>query len=401
MKKWLPYFLALIALAVLGFIVIWGAKYQPHTFNNRITLRQYDKIPYGTFAAQKMITGLFPGAAISISKNEPGDWQTQTGAGEAVICIAKSFNADEAELDALLEFVRKGNYVFIIAKTLSVKANEAFNCTDNSASFDDYYGVDEDSLRVNLERPPFNLAKTFIYPGKKYESYFSAIDSAKTIVLGRTKDNKPNFIQMNAGKGSLFIHLAPLAFSNYFILHKNNFQYFQNALSVIPPGVKKVTWNEYYLVKPERTAGEPDLYRVLFQYRAFKWALLTALFTAMIYVLIEMRRRQRLIPAYPNPKNESLDFVKTLGLLYYDRGDHKNLAKKMSVYFLEHIRSRFKISTQIADEAFATALHAKSGYPLEPLQKIVFFINHLDHDQIGGEQLFSFYKQLEQFYKNT
>ena len=65
-----------------------------------------------------------------------------------------------------------------------------------------------------------------------------------------------------------------------------------------------------------------------------------------------MRRKQRYIPVVAKPKNDSLDFVKTIGRLYYDKGDHKNLSRKMGAFFLEHVRSRYKLPTGTLNEEF-------------------------------------------------
>ncbi len=143
---------------------------------------------------------------------------------------------------------------------------------------------------------------------------------------------------MNAGEGAVYIHTSPLVFSNYFILHKNNIPYFQQAVSVIPASVNKVLWNEYYLTKQNTPSQrEPGWLRVLFQYKAFRWGLITAMATLFVFILLEMRRKQRIIPIIEKSKNDSLDFVQTIGRLYYDKKDHKDLSKKMGIYFLDHV----------------------------------------------------------------
>ena len=141
---------------------------------------------------------------------------------------------------------------------------------------------------------------------------------------------------------------------------------------------------------------------VLFRYPALKAALLTALFTLLLYVLLEMRRKQRYIPVTAKPKNDSLDFVRTIGRLYYDKGDHRNLCRKMSAYFLEHIRNRYKLSTVKLDDKFISDLQFKSGYEEAGLRGIVSFIQYLDDaPAISQEQLNIFHRQLESFYKST
>jgi hypothetical protein len=53
----------------------------------------------------------------------------------------------------------------------------------------------------------------------------------------------------------------------------------------------------------------------------------------LLYVLLNMRRKQRYIPIVKKPSNDSLDFVKTIGRLYFDKADHKNLCRKMASFF--------------------------------------------------------------------
>lgn len=262
----------------------------------------------------------------------------------------------------------------------------------------------DDSLRVKLEPPFFHATNYFVYPGKRYESSFSSFDSAFSLVLGRNDNFKPNFIRLKTGNGAIFIHLAPLAFSNYFILHKNNISYFEEAFSVIPRHVEKIVWNEYYLTKPKAIPDQkkPNPFRVMMNYPALRWGLLTGLFFLFMIALLGSRRKQRMIPGFNKPTNDSLDFVKTLGRLYHDGRDHGNLAKKMGVYFLEHVRSTYKLPTHSLDEKFIEALHYKSGHPVDKVRDIISFINYIEHQPpITEHQLSDFHRHLELFYQNT
>jgi hypothetical protein len=405
MKKYGAYIIAALVIVVFGSLIIANNKRQKRRMDERITLRQTDKIPYGTSAAKSLLPSLFPHASIYFNKAYPAYWDSIDidGSNQAVILLSDNFNADEDELSRLISFVREGNYVFIVAKSLSYDAIGYFNFSYNENTLAQLMNSSDDSLRIKLEKPFFASDKLFVYPGKKYESSLYSIDTSHTKVLGRSEEGQPNFVQLNAGKGSVFIHVAPLAFSNYFILHKHNIEYYQNALSVIPASVRKVLWNEYYLVKPRNNdEKEPNWLGVLMKQPSFKWGLITGIVTLLLFVLLGMRRRQRMIPAYQRPKNDSLDFVKTLGRLYYDKKDHKDLAKKMSTYFLDHVRSRYKLSTHLLDEAFVRNLHYKSGYPVEELNQMAGFINYLDHaPAISEGQLSDFHKQVELFYQNT
>lgn len=46
------------------------------------------------------------------------------------------------------------------------------------------------------------------------------------------------------------------------------------------------------------------------------------------YTVFESKRRQKFIPIIPPLHNSSLDFTETVGLLYFNKSDHSNLAEK-------------------------------------------------------------------------
>ena len=401
MKGWLPYIIGFFALAALLFLLLGTPSGRQPRFDERISLRQRDKIPYGTYAAQNLLSSLFPGAAISTDRQEPGLWQEvdTEDSNQLVILVAKTFNAETFELKKLAEFAQKGNYVYIIARDLSYSAAD-FLGVNKAADF--FQGDTEDSLSVSLNPVSFQGRSRFDYPGKRFDSYLFSYDTAKTVPLGENSFGYPNFIALQAGSGRLMVHLAPMAFTNYFILHKNNIQYFEKAMSLVPQGVHRVLWNEYYLTKPaSRKEDDPGILSVLWQFPSFKWALLTAMFTIMLYVLVEMRRKQRFIPAWSRPANDSLEFIRTMGRLYYEKGDHRNLAQKMSGHFMEHVRARYKLTGQ-PDDSYVQELSRRSNYPAHELQRITTTI-YLIHNGalIEKYELVAFYQQLESFYQNT
>ena len=259
---------------------------------------------------------------------------------------------------------------------------------------------------MSLEVPSYTMDTTFSYPGRPFEGWTSEYDTSLTVVLGRNKFSKPNFLRFNAGDGAFFIHMAPITFSNYFILHKQNSEYFRRVLSVIPGNPEKIAWNDYYLLKPAPKPKSADksknVFAVLMRYPSFRYGLLTAIALLGLFLLMEMRRKQKMIPLHPRPRNETLDFVKTMGRLYHDKRDHVNLAKKMSIYFLEHVRSQYKLPTHELNDEFINALHYKSGYPEEAIGEIISFVRFLQlSDTVNEKQLALFHRQLESFYQNT
>ncbi|MDB5197336.1 MAG: hypothetical protein JWP88_1707 [Flaviaesturariibacter sp.] len=400
MKKNLPYIVGSMAFVVLLVIVLF-AKKSPPRMDERITLREKDKIPYGFYAARNLLPSLFPQAAITSDSEAPSAWENidVKDSGQAVFLVGHAFSASTQEINEMIAFIQKGNYIFIISPVLSDESESFLRVRMARSTGLGFAG--SDSLTVSLAAPRFS-AFPFSYPGKGYENYFEKIDSSSTIILGKSRKGEANFLQLNSMNGSLFLHASPLAFSNYFILHKNNIAYYQQALSVIPATIKKIVWNEYFMSNRQKPAKDPNWLRVLFRFPAFKWALLTAIGLIAVYLLSEMRRRQRYIPAFIKPKNESLDFVQTIGRLYYDKKDHQDLGKKLSQYFLDHVRQQYKLSTMQLDADFVAALHAKCGYPVKDLNELTGFIQFIqDANTISSQQLADFYYQLEKFYQTT
>ena len=384
-----------------------GSNNSKKKLDERITLRRQDKIPYGTYAAYRNLKYLFPQASVYINKYEPGYWDSLSSydSRQALIVICDRFSPDEEEMKKMISFTENGNDVFICARYISQDADKIINCSSSTLDLS-FIGVDDlqKNMRISLNAPPFDKKASYSYPGKTFNSYFSRIDTFTTDVLGNDERGWPDFIRLHAGKGNFYVHTEPLAFSNYFILHKNNIEYYEKVLSVIQPDVTKVVWDEYYLDKragenPEKKKG---WLAVLFRYPALRAALLTAIFTLLLYVLLEMRRKQRYIPVITKPRNDSLDFVKTIGRLYYDKGDHKNLCRKMGAYFLEHVRNKYKLPTGSLDEDFIKNLQYKSGVEESEIQGIVSFIKYLDDAVvIKNNELTDFHKQLESFYKKA
>ena len=107
-----------------------------------------------------------------------------------------------------------------------------------------------------------------------------------------------------------------------------------------------------------------------------------------------------MIPVLKKPRNDSLDFVETIGRLYYDRKDHKDLAMKMTSYFLDDVRNRFKLSTAVLDDAFTESLQMKSGYPADKLDALMETMRFVTMEpDISEETLYRYHKQLENFYQ--
>jgi hypothetical protein len=414
LKKYIPYLLVgLIVLTLL--LLLFTDKGNKNGLDERLSFRKRDKIPYGSFVAYESMKSLFPAASVYTERREPGSWDSISlfGKDQALIILTPDFNADKYEMTNLINFIKNGNDVFISAISLSDDATRALNCDVNSIEpLISYFSNLEssDTLTLSLRLPYSTRDLTYSYPGKQLDSYFSKLDTKTSVAVGIDRKNRPDFIQMKAGRGNLFVHLAPMAFTNYFLLHKQNIEYLEKAFTLLSPATRKVVWDEYYLNKKSdrRRANSKNkgwLSTLLNIQNAngqkpIAFAFWLLLLLLLVYVLLEMRRKQRYIPVTRKLRNDSMDFVKTIGRLYHDKGDHRNLCRKMAAYFLEHVRTRYKLPTNELNEEFVKNLQIKSGITEEEIRPIIGFIGYLEQQvTISDADLFVFHKQLESFYK--
>jgi hypothetical protein len=376
--------------------------------NPFVTLWRQDKIPYGTYYAFENLKYIFPAAEITINRSSPGDYvqfgtfRIQADSASRIkkkgyIIISPRVIPDQREINAMMNFVGSGNQVFIssfhfgdsLLSALKIKVGYNIN-----------QGNSEDSLKLSIYHPVTYDSTQFGYPGFTLESHVDSLDSQYTSILGRDGRGRPDFVKFGyKGGGALFLHFAPLAFSNFFLLHGNNKAYYDQALSYMSPNLEEVKWDDYF-----RNAGGSrfSAFQFILSSRSLRWAFWLVLLLFAIIYLIESKRRQRLIPKMGPKRNSSLDFVKTIGRLYYQQKDHPNLAAKMITHFLDHVRTRYNLPTSLLNDEFVERLSYKSGYDRQSVKEIVTEIRMFQDGLLPGDaDMLEFNKKLEAFYKQV
>jgi hypothetical protein len=305
----------------------------------------------------------------------------------------------------MLNFVYSGNKLFLSTFDLSpllldtLKLSTHYFRSLNNSS---------DSLKVSILHPKTFEKQTFTYPGKTYDNYFTSLDSGYTTILGWNEDGLPNFVKISYESGGAFyIHLAPMTFTNFFLLHKQNKEYYDQVFSNIPAGTELVTWDENFRNKSGSNDGNSSsstarIFKWMMSQKALAFGLWLLLLLFLLLLIFESKRKQRLIPVRPPLKNTSLDFVKTIGRLYFQRRDNRNLAIKMTAHFQDFVRTKFAIPTSRMDEAFEKKLAYKTGIDTEIIGDIIYQAKYLaDQSSVTDNELQLFNKQLENFYKKV
>ncbi len=406
MKRLIPY-QCILLLLFCGAISSCNFGKQKK-LNRRVTLWRKDKIPYGTYYAYENLQYIFPDADITINKSSPARFVSLDEKNylsdsaiakprQAYIVISPQVLPDPSEINALMTFVGEGNSVFISSFHIGDSLLHYLKLKTETGNID-YFTAD--TLRVKLNSPVTNDTLAFEYPGNSFSNYISSLDTQYTTVLGTDENGHPDFVRFNyKSGGAIYLHFAPMAFTNFFLLHKNNKAYYDNVFSYLPQSVSEIKWDDYF--RYPRSSNFSSL-KFLLSIPSLSWAFWLLLLLFLIIYLFESKRKQRIIPAAAVLRNSSLDFVKTIGRLYYQRKDNLNLANKMAAHFLGHVRIKYNLPTSSLDNEFAEKLSYKSGYDKVLAKDIVDYIKVMQQRQsLSDTGLLHLNEKIESFYKHT
>ena len=407
-------YLVILLITIIGFILV--EIYKPKPVDWTPTFSNKDKIPYGCELLYKVVPNIFPNQKISdekvpiFSKKRTVKLPPKSN----YLYVFSYFRVDSLSLVKLLDYVQKGNSVFI--------ASENFFGLDDTLHFQTSYVKDlaiNDSASINFINPTIRKLSDYKYQNQAADTYFDIKDSTKNrklfTILGKNSKGFPNFIRVNFGKGMFFLNSVPMAFTNFYMVKNDNADYAFKALSYLPE--QPIFWDEYVnkisigksvksISKSREAKGQEDVQESPFKFivsqPALKWAYFITLSALLIYLIFEGKRRQRIIPIMEIPKNTSLQFVETIGSLYYNQKDHKTIAEKKITHFLAYIRTKFYLKTTEIDQEFKTDLSNKSGISLREINDLFDYISFVqNNDYIAENQLVILNEQVENFYKNV
>jgi hypothetical protein len=287
------------------------------------------------------------------------------------------FNVSKPEAQALLAFVAAGNDVFITASNLSGRANNFL--TDSLGVR--LYEADSSMVRPSL-RARDSVRVHMLNPALSRVGLSLPADAARTrlavqagragATLAADQQGRAVLIRLDHGHGHFFLCSVPLAFSNYYVLRPRSRPFALAALAYLPAG-RPVWWDEY---QKQGRVGEQSVMRVLLAHDSLRTAYYLLLATTLLFVLVEARRRQRIIPVLKPLPNTTLLFTRTVASLYRQGNNHGRIAEKKVGLFLDYLRTRFHEPTpDLSDAAFRERLSQKAGLPPARVDELVRLIN--------------------------
>ncbi|WP_422360124.1 DUF4350 domain-containing protein [Reichenbachiella sp.] len=358
--------------------------------NETIWLESYskfDKIPYGNYVLYHQLEDIFS-AGVQPSFESLNQSIDESTSNTNLIIINNVFEAEEYEIERLLNFVDNGNQVMIISRQVS---DFLLDTLGLSTSFE-YSSTVESNVQHSI------VADTSRYSGPSFniyfKSYFDSLSAAQP--LGYRSDSLVNFIGLPYGMGRIFIHLHPSAFTNAFILTKNNDKYIRDVLAHMPN--QPTIWDEYYKARKNYIKQSP--FQQVLSTNGLRQALYLTLTGTFLYMIFYSKRKQRIIPILTPKSNASAEFIETMGQLYYNESDHKDIGMKRVSFFLAEIREKYRIDTSQLDQNFAQKVSSLSGVSKDLIDQLIINFKTINaSDEVLPIRIIEQDELLKKYYK--
>ena len=413
-------------MAILGLLIlVFGSNLKRVSWAE--TYEADSREPYGTQVLSEVLKNYFPGHPFRLMRDSltlPREFRSANyvfvGAGQIL---------DSTGLEKLLGFVGAGNRAFISGRTLSFSLMERLlprmDCLGEYIYWEDYLEAEDTAVTCSLVseglRPGEGFPVYYWRGGLRRSYRWQYIDAIYTcnpdsglVAAGYLNDSLINFARIRYGEGVFFLHSTPVAFSNIQLVDETSLQYAERAFSHLLPG--PIYWDEFSKVSedvarnqntpPDADPGQRRLnsrspLQYVLEQPSLTWAWYLLLALALLYLIFRARRRQRIVPVLEPNVNTSLEFVGTIGRLYFLQNDHRQLALQKMRLFRAYVWQRYGLQARETDEEFIEKLAGKSEIQAIHLQELLERYRKIEgSDHITADRLIEFHRKLDYFYKN-
>lgn len=401
-------FAALIIL--IGFLLV---RFGEHNKVNWYSMfHESESQPYDLSVISKLLDDYFPDKNYTVI-NKPLNTILPVSPPKksSYVFIGATIFLRDTDYTHLCSFVSNGNDALIVASEIPDDLVSKIRGMESYYG-DKFFNAYQSTVTLNFTHP--SLRKTggywydYIYNWEKEEyrwTYFSdslLFSSVDIVRLGNLNDLYVNFIRVPYGKGSFYFHTDPIAFTNYYLKNAEGLDYAQKVFSNLSSS--DIYWDEFSKV-PQFSGGgnlgntETPLRYILSQ-TSLKWAWYVMLGMILLFLLFRAKRDQRIIPVVEQNVNTSLEFIHTIGRLYFMQNDHRALALQKMKLFLSFIRMRYNLQTKVLDKVFIQRLSEKSQIDHNSIEAILSDYKTIENMiDISVEQLTAFHNMLEAFYQ--
>lgn len=379
------------------------------------TYSKNDKNPFGSYVAEQRLTKIFSQYGINVNRmpiDESWYYNSIHSKKEnysLYFLVTKNLILNEDEVSILMDYVKDGNDLFVSADYIDPSFLEnIFTSVNRSGEIMSESNGDMKDTHVSMYFGDSIKSIEYSFYYFPFLNFIEDYSDEFVRVLGTNENAQPNYAVYFVGTGRVYLHLAPRAFSNYFLLTGNNYEYFENVISYLRLEPGKIFWDEYYknssLTKKRENDGEGaknfSSLRVIKKNQNLMWAFAIGIVGMILFLSFEVKRRQRIIPERKPNSNATIEFTETIGRLYYQHKNNRRIADKMVTYFNEHVRNKYFLNTAVINEEFINSLAGKSGITVGVVEELYALIRAIQSQQnVSDDQLLSLHLKIENFNK--
>jgi hypothetical protein len=401
-------------LLVLFGVLIYFQTSKPAPLNWEFSYQKDNTFPYGSQLLYENLNVLFPDSKISTSDAPAQTYLRKSKDDKSnYVVICEKFKPNAEDANELLDFVNKGNSVFIaanvfeggLAEELHISVKKYYS--ERNGNYRKYYEKDNgygelyyhvpSSVAMCFSAKKFDEENAFFFDRDMPDYYFEEYRKWGKEVLGVSHEGNVNFIKLRWGSGYFYLHTQPTAFANYYIAHPYNHEYAFTALSHLP--VQETCWDEYY--KIDRDLAATPLSFILSQ-NPLRYAMYLLGAAILLFIVFRAKRKERMMPIVEPHKNTSVEFTDTISELYYQQGVHRNIANKKIGYFLEFMRRKFHVKTANINDELKEKVSVLSGvsrYDVDDLFKTIVEIQQ--QGMVNERELLELNQKIEHFLKHN
>ena len=330
------FIVGVVALFLVFVLIEWR---MPQHFVWKPTFAHNDDQPFGCMLLDSVLsTSLENG--YEVSRLTP--WQMLRDSAFSTphgIIILSTEAGDSADARQLLRLARRGHTVLVANNRNLLGLDDTLHLTMSwMPTFDlSKWNSPPDTLTMVTDSMCLLVAHGLIdrrafQDTMKVESILASIDFRRdSISIGTSGDVALTY---KIGRGELIVVTAPLLLTNYAVLSEDLQPFISRIIgrmSHLP-----VVRTEAFMASTARQEQSP--FYVFLQRPPLRLALYLTMLTVLLLLVFTARRRARAIPLIVPPVNGNLDFVRHVGTLYYEQGDHRGLVERKLHYAAEELR---------------------------------------------------------------
>lgn len=405
-------FIAIAVVLVVLVVIFFSSEKKNYNWNPTFNTTKDE--PYDLSLFRKTLEASYGSDHFEVVSNLEKDSAMVNSTNALLVYVNRNLYFDSLEVAALRTFTEKGNRVLFSADHPSVFLRNYFHdclpAKDAPRKYTAYLRAK--TARLSLK----NSKSTTEFPVKymvrdqnpRYPwQYFSLDDCEEKQVetegsVHLIDREFTNFIRFSSGNGAFYVQTTPLVFTNYYFMKKEGFEFTSQLLDAIPH--TNLLYYQPATLDMQPADSGPAIsespLRFILSNPPLKWAWYLIIALTVLYVLNTLRRRQKVIPVFSLPQNETANYLDVVSRMYRREGKHKHIVAIQEKLILRFLANKYRINLKINDSD--SMEEAGRRLQMKPAE-IRHFFNYLEraknNSTLTDEEFIETINQIKDFYK--